>query len=276
MRRRCSVGAVLVLGLFAAAYLTCALGACLSGDVVDLGTDFDAERGVAASGSQNPPESGALGDAPRTDGTDSASATDATDATDAIDEPGPRGTVCLIDKSFEVYLPGDAQANQPVQSHPLGWSVCAGALATSQICGLRPTDQDSYVGLSVGLAPYLNNPASIDTILCDTLEAGVTYALSVDVGLDTLQADSGGPGEPPFLQIWGATTACMAQGPYELLWSSPSLLNACMWRRVCKSFTPSAPYDHLVMIPGTSSSSAFRVGPTYIVVDNLVTPSACP
>ena len=192
-----------------------------------------------------------------------------------MDEPGPRGTLCITNPSFEAYLPGDAQANQPSQSNPPGWMVCAGATATSSICGFRPTDQSQYVGLSVGLAPLLNNPGSIDTPLCTNLEVGVTYSLTVDVGLDTAPTDSGGAGEPPFLQIWGATTKCMTQGTSELLWSSPSLLNACEWRRTCKSFTPSAPYTDLILVPGTSGSSAFNAAPTYIVVDNLVASPFC-
>ena len=277
MRRRCSIGAVSAFGLLGAAYLTCALGACLSGEDVDLGSDFDGAARVLDAASRKPVESGALRDAPRADGTDSASAIDATDAADAADEPGPRGTICIGNKSFESYLPGDAQANQPVQPNPPGWKVCSGATATTPICGLRPTDQDSYVGLSVGLAPYLNNPGSIDGVLCEPLEVGVTYSLSADIGLDTLQADSGSPGEPPFLQIWGATDECITQGAaYELLWSSPSLLKTCGWKTYCNSFTPSAPYTHLVLIPGTSSSSAFWAGPTYIIVDNLVPSTACP
>ena len=50
MRRRCSFGAVWVPGLLGAAYLTCALGACLSGQDVDLGTDFDSAASVLESG----------------------------------------------------------------------------------------------------------------------------------------------------------------------------------------------------------------------------------
>ena len=198
MRRRRSILVLSLPGLLGAGYFGCGLGACWSGEVVDLGADLDARVPDATS----VPESG-----PERDGSlaDRADSSPPDDASDAMDEPPlPPGTVCLENPSFERHLPGDAQASQPVQSMPLGWAVCAGVTANSSSCGLPPTNQDSYVGLSVGLvAPFVYGPASISSPLCAPLEVGTTYALTVDYGLDTPVPDAAGTGEPPALQNLG-------------------------------------------------------------------------
>lgn len=273
----------------AGAYVAFGLGACLSGDIVDLGTDFDSVGIVPDTGPRNLPEAGTVHDASadRTeasailDGGDASEASDVHAEADAMDEaPPPQGDVCLMNPSFERPVAdaqarpaGDAQVTQPLTPNPPQWLVCAGSMASTSSCGLQPTEGDSYVGLSVGLAPLLNDPTSIDTTLCAPLEVGFTYSLTVDFGLDEPITDAGFPGEPPSLQILGSSAACTRK---ELLWRSPSLPNACIWRKFCMSFTPAAEYTHLLLVPETSSSSALSLAPTYVIVDNLVSTHGCP
>jgi hypothetical protein len=268
MRRRRSILVLSLPGLLSVGYFGGGLGACLSGEVVDLGADLDAR----APDATRVPESGPEREASLADRADSSPE----DAMDAMDEPAlPPGTLCLEDPSFEKHLPGDAQVNQPVQNMPPGWVVCPGGVtANSSSCGLPPTDQDEYVGLSVGLvAPFVYGPGSISTQLCASLEVGTTYALTVDYGLDTPVPDAQSNGEPPALQIWGGTKQCEMK---EQLWRSASLPDACLWRTTCRTFVPSAAYRYLTLFPEIGSPSSLIYAQAYVIVDNLRPSPTCP
>jgi hypothetical protein len=268
MRRRRSILVLSLPGLLGAGYFACGLGACLSGEVVDLGADLYAR----APDATRVPESGPERDASLAERADSSPSEDAADAMD--EPPLPPGTICIEDPSFEKHLPGDAQVNQPVQNMPPGWVVCAGITASMSSCGLPPTDQDEYVGLSVGpAAPFVFGIGTISTKLCANLEAGTTYALTVDYGLDTPTPDAAGPGEPPALQIWGGTMPCEMK---EQLWRSASLPYACLWRTTCRTFAPSAAYNYLTLIPEIGSPSAVIYAQAYVIVDNLRPSPTCP
>ncbi len=269
MRRRCSIGVACLFGLVAA-YFVWALGACALEDIVDLGADLDAAVAIPDAGHPIPVESGAIRDAGIADRMDSSMPMDAMDES----EPSPLPDAACPDLkngSFEAHLPGDAQATQPLQRSPPGWVVCGGVTASTSSCKLRPTDGDSYVGLSLGLLPWVP-PASIDGIIC-ALQVGATYSLSGDVGLDMPLTDSGSVAQPPSLQIWGGTAMCSKD---ELL-NTISTPSACIWSRFCVNILPSGPDNHLVFDPATGSDSPFGDPTIYVIVDNLkLAVGACP
>ena len=270
MRRPCSIGVAGLFGPFVAAYFFWGLGACAVEDIVDLGADLDAAESVPDVGLQISQEAGPVRDGALADRRDASTAIDAMDESEP---PAMPGAVCVNNFGFEAHLPGDAQAKQPLQPMPPGWQVCSGLTASTSSCRLPATQGDNYVGLSLGFLPFVG-PASIDGEFCNALEVGVAYSLSVDVGLDMPLTDSGSATQPPALQIWGATTTCMQQ---ELLGTSYPLVSACMWTSFCMNITPSAPYDHLVLVPETGSDTTLGLLPTYVIVDNLdLSVGACP
>jgi hypothetical protein len=244
---------------------------CLSGKAVDLGSQFDARL----------PEPDAtyvaVPDAGNEDATmDEAASDDALpyDAPEAIeaDAPVPVGApICIPNPSFEIFS-GDAGPS-PLLTSPQDWQVCTGGGANKQTCQLPPTQGNTYLALSIGLAPLLYNPASVDSLLCDPLEMGVTYSLSVDIALDAPESDAGPPGEPPALQLRGSTSACDPQA--DLLVRFSGATNTCSWKSLCATFVAQKPYSHLVLIPEATSSTGVVFAQTNMLVDNLRSGDPC-
>jgi hypothetical protein len=268
MRRRRSTRA-LVLVLESALLLGASIAGCLSGQNVDLGTDVD-PRGFDATA---PVEAG---QAPldALSGDDSG-VRDGQDDLEVSDEPPIAGSpVCILNPSFES-TPEDDAGPGPMLANPPDWRACVTPGASTTSCTLPPTNGNSYLGLSIGLAPLLDNAASVDAELCQPLIAGVTYSVALELGLDAPVGD-GGPtsGEPPALQLRGSTTACDPNAVLLLRFSGVS--NTCRWKSLCGLFTPTQAYTHLVLIPETSSSTSFTFSQTSVLVDDITSGGYCP
>ncbi len=263
----------------AIACLAAALTACLSSETIDLGSNYDAghptpdaSEPVARDSSA---ESGAdtVADAPVDARADSSDAP----ADAAVDDaPVPPGAaLCIPNASFESFPSADALAQGPLLTDPLEWQACSSSPTTPPTCMLPPTDGSSYLGLSIGLAPFLLNPASVDATLCQDLEAGVTYTLSLDLALDAPASDASPTGEPPALQVRASNTACDPHADLLLRFSGAT--NTCGWKKsLCGTFTPQQVYSHLILIPEASSSTGLVFSRTNVLVDNLRSGVTCP
>jgi hypothetical protein len=276
MRRPSST---LVSSLFEAiACLAATLTACLSSETIDLGSNYDAGRPAPDSAEPGAPESAvesgvdAVADAPAEAGADSS---DAPDDVAAVDAPVAPAALCVPNRSFESIPSGDALAQGPLLTAPPQWQACSSSATMPKTCILPPTDGSSYLGLSIGFAPFLLNPASVDATLCQTLEAGVTYSLTIDLALDASPSDASPTGEPPALQVRASTTACDPQA--DLLVRFSGATNTCGWRTsLCGTFTPQQVYSHLILIPEASSSTGLVFSQTNVLVDNLRSGGTCP
>jgi hypothetical protein len=240
------------------------LASCLTGQIVDLGTDVE-PRG---------PDATAVPDASSPPDPEASATDDASSRPDATDEPLPTGAaLCIPNPSFES-SPEDDAGPGPMLADPPQWLACSAPSSSSSACSLAATDGRSYLGLSVGLAPLLDNAASVDATLCATLVPGVNYSLALDLGLDAPVGD-GGPtsGEPPALQLRGSTTACDPNG--EPLLTFAGVLDACVWKRICGVFMADQPFTHLVLVPETSRSTGFVFSQTNVLVDNLTSGGVC-
>jgi hypothetical protein len=253
------------------------LAGCLSSESIDLGTNYD--PGLPAPDSSvvtRVPESGvdAVADAPD----DDPDAPDAPTDAGAADAPSPpliAAPICISNESFEPIFADDALAQGPLLTDPPEWQVCSSSAATQQACVLPPTDGSSYLGLSIGLAPILLNPASVDNALCQPLQAGITYSLSLDLALDAPTADADTEGEPPALQVRGSNTACDPRADLLLRFSGAT--NTCGWRRgLCGTFVAQQTYSHLILIPEATSSTGLVYKETNLLVDNLRSGGPCP
>jgi hypothetical protein len=261
----------------AIACLAPALTACLSSETIDLGSNYDASRLESDSSEPGAGESGAEsgGDAVADAGADASDASDASADAGAVDAPpAPGAAVCIPNPSFESFPSGDAVAQGPLLTAPLGWQACSSNATVPQTCMLPPTDGSSYLGLSIGFAPFLLNPASVDATLCQALEPGVTYSLSIDLALDAPASDASPAGEPPALQVRASNTTCDAHADLILRFSGAT--NTCGWKPLCGTFTPQQTYSHLILIPEASSSTGFVFSQTNVLVDNLRSGVTCP
>jgi hypothetical protein len=256
-----------------AAFLAGPLIGCLSGETIDLGSNY-AEAGAPGSDGDSTvvPDSGAEGapqDAPSQDDPLPFDAADEGEADSPVTVGAP---ICIPNPSFEIFS-GDA-AGSPLLTNPQDWQACSGGPANPQACMLPPTDGDTYLALSIGLAPFVLNPASVDSLLCEPLAAGVTYSLSVELALDAPGNDASPPGEPPALQLRGSSTACDPQA--DLLVRFSGATNTCGWKSLCATFVPQQPYSHLVLIPEATSSTGLVFSQTNVLVDDLRSGGACP
>jgi hypothetical protein len=253
-----------------------ALAGCLSSETIDLGTNYEA--GLPASDSsvvKRVPESGAdaVADAPYDADPDAPDAPTDAGAADAPSPPLVGALICISNPSFESLFPNDAQG--PLLADPPQWQACSSNTAPQPACVLPPTDGSSYLGLSIGLAPLLLNPASVDATLCQPLQPGITYSLSIDMALDAPPGDASTEGEPPALQVRGSNTACDPRADLLLRFSGAT--NTCGWTRgLCGTFVPQQTYSHLILIPEATSSTGPVYAQTNVLVDNLQSGIACP
>ncbi|HEX4445997.1 MAG TPA: hypothetical protein VH044_04650 [Polyangiaceae bacterium] len=249
--------------------LLCVTAACLSGETVDLGAEYDASAPPIDAPSIAPPETSVDADPPESDAGDGGAEADA--PPEATDEPTPPGAyVCIPNPSFEMGLDDGAAVSSPEVAVPGGWQSCPLSSSTPPTsCVLPPTNGRSYLALSLG---FLINPASIDVLLCEPLAAGVTYTLAADIAIDAPLDDSGTAGEPPVLQVRASDTACDAQG--ALLVRFAGSAGSCGWRSVCGTFTTTESYSHLMLVPETGSAGAV-FAQTHLLVDNLTSPASC-
>ncbi len=271
-------GMTRVVGAFeGAACVAVTLTACLSGETINLGSNYDArppEPDVTStplpeSGPEAAPDDVSPDDGASLDGLDG----DADAMASEADAPPLMGApICIPNPSFETFSP-DAGSG-PLQTNPLDWQVCSNTTAPAQACTLAPTDLNSYLALDVGLAPFLFNPASVDSTLCYPLEAGVTYTLALELALDAPENDASPPGEPPALQLRGSNTACDPQA--DLLVRFSGATNTCGWKSLCANFVPQQSYTHLVLIPEATSSTGLVYSQTNVLVDDLHSGGACP
>jgi hypothetical protein len=261
--------------LEAAVCLAVALTACLTSVTVDLGSNYQ-EPLVEA---QAPPpltlvESGITPPIDAPDAQDEEPL-EATADSAPVDEEAtaPPAQICLNNKSFEPLLNSDA-GPVPVLANPTYWQLCSANVLIPQACVLSPTDGISYLGLSIGGAPYYYNPGSVDQRLCAPLQPGVTYSLQLDFALDAQESDANPIGEPPALQIRGSTTMCDPQA--ELLLRFSGATNTCGWKSLCKTFVPLHADTHLILVPEASSSTGYIYSQTNLLVDYLQSGGACP
>jgi hypothetical protein len=258
-----AVGAV----AWAAGMLTTA---CLSGETVDLGTN-DHDAGLPGPDSSTPALLDSGVDAPADASGDDADGSDG--PVDAETEAPPQGDpLCIPNPSFEAE--SDGEGSGPLVTDPPEWQVCTSSAANAQTCVLPPTDGSSYLGLSIGLAPFLPDPASVDATLCAPLEPGLTYSLSVDLALDAPESDASPSGEPPALQLRASNTACDPQA--DLLWRFSGATNTCGWKSLCAIFVPRQAYNHIILIPEATSSTGFVFSQTDLLVDHLRSGGSCP
>jgi hypothetical protein len=252
------------------------LAACLTNELVNVGSNFDASEPIADSGAAPGASADAGGDA----------GADPTDAQRAppIDSPFDAETglapvvreLCVPNGSFEILPDNEAgtATPSPVLSAPTDWVACNGSnSANASSCSLEPTNGSSCLGLTVGF-PFVIPPASVDVVPCAAIEPGASYSLTVDVALDAPAADGGQMGEPPVLQLRGSNTSCDPQG--DLLWRFSGLSNSCGWKTLCGTMTPTRSYSHLLLVPETSSSTALAFLQTNLLVDNLRPVDGCP
>jgi hypothetical protein len=262
-----------VFSLFeVAACMAGALTACLSGETIDLGANYARDPGLD-SGPTRVPESGADAPTDAPDEEDAGPLDAPVDAPEADVPPLSGAFVCIPDPSFENDPSGDPPDSGPLVTAPPQWQVCSSSAANPPSCTLPPSDGSSYLGLSIGLAPLLFNPASVDATLCEPLVPGVTYLLSLDLALDASESDAAPPGEPPALQVRGSTTACDPQG--DLLLRFPPATNRCDWKSSCATFVARQAYSHLVLIPEATSSTGLVFSQTDLLVDNLRSDGTC-
>jgi hypothetical protein len=261
--------------LEATACLAGTLAACLSSETVDLGSNYNYEVRLPEAGSPPPPivESGPDSPVDPTTDAEYGDAADEMAVEPEADAPVPPtgAAICIWNASFEP-LAGNAG---PLLAAPPLWQACSVNVPTPQICKLAPTDGSSYLGLSIGLAPYLTNPGSVDAMLCTALHAGVTYTLRLDLALDAPEGDASLSGEPPALQVRGSNTACDLRG--TLLARFSGATNTCGWRKsLCATITPDQEYWHLILVPEATSSTARVFFQTNLLVDNLTSGGTCP
>ncbi len=269
-------GMTRVVGAFeGAACVAVTLSACLSGETINLGSNYDARPPEPDGTSMTFPESGveAASDDVSADDGASLDGLDANATGGEADAPPLMGApICIPNPSFETFSP-DAGPS-PILTNPLDWQVCSNTTASPQACLLPPADANSYLALDVGLAPFLYNPASVDSTLCEPLEAGVTYTLALELALDAPENDASPPGEPPALQLRGSNTACDPQA--DLLVRFSGATNNCGWKPLCATFVPKQSYTHLVLIPEATSSTGLVYSKTIVLVDDLHSGGACP
>jgi hypothetical protein len=269
-------GMTRVVGAFeGAACVAVTLSACLSGETINLGRKYEAPSTEPDATSMTVPEAGAEA-APDDVSADDGSSPDGLDGADDADEadapPLMGASICILNASFENFSP-DAGPS-PLLTNPSEWQVCSNTTAGPQPCTLPPTEGNSYLALDVGLAPFLFNPAYVDSTLCEPLEAGVTYSLALELALDAPENDASPPGEPPALQLRGSNTACDPQA--DLLVRFSGATNTCGWKSLCATFVPQQSYTHLVLIPEATSSTGLVYSQTNVLVDALHSGGACP
>jgi len=261
--------------LEATACIAATLTACLSSETVDLGSNYE-ERHVE-SGSPPPPivvvESGADTTIAPPDAEDGDDAPDVTADGPEADAPIPPAGICFWNPSFESLIARNAGASPLLAAPPL-WQACSANTPIPQICRLPPTEGSSYLGLSIGLAPVLSNPASVDTMLCAVLQPGVTYSLRLELALDAQESDASTTGEPPALQVRGSNTACDPLA--DLLARFSGATNTCGWKSLCATFVPKQVYTHLILIPEATRSTGSVFTQTNLLVDALHSGGSCP
>jgi hypothetical protein len=246
------------------------LAACLSGETVDLGSN-DHDAGLPGPDSSLPGAVDSGVDAPADASGDDADGSDG--PADAETEAPPQGApLCIPNPSFEAEA--DSESAGPLVTDPPQWQVCTSSAANPPSCMLPPTDGSSYLGLSIGLAPFLPDPASVDATLCAPLEPGVAYSLSLDLALDAAESDASPSGEPPALQLRASNTACDPQA--DLLWRFSGATNTCGWKSLCAIFVPRQAYTHIILIPEATSSTGYVFSETDLLVDHLHSEGSCP
>jgi hypothetical protein len=272
MRRRPSSTRISSL-LGVVAWLAGTLAACVSGEMVDLGSEYDPRPVESGPAPAPAAESGADGPADSPD-EDRADSSDAARDSQEADAPAPvaAAALCILNPSFEPSSDG-AAGPSPLLADPPQWQACSGNTPTPQVCMLAPAEGSSYLGLSIGLAPFLPYPASVDSTLCAPIEPGVTYSLSLHLALDAPQSDASPAGEPPALQVWGSNTACDLQA--ELLARFSGATNTCGWKTLCATFVPDSVYTHLILIPEATSSTGVVFSQTNLLVDDLRSGGPC-
>jgi hypothetical protein len=259
----------------ATACLAGALTACLSSVTVDLGSNYR-EPVVVEAAAPSPPvveEPGAVAPiAAPPDAEDDVPPETSPDSLPA-DETVTPSQICIPNPSFEPLLDRDAGPIPVLPSPPL-WRLCSANALTPQRCILPPADQSSYLGLSIGLAPYLYNPAAIDAALSCNMQPGVTYSLQLELGLDAPETDGDPGGEPPALQVRGSTMACDPRA--DLLARFSGATNTCGWKLLCATFVAQQAYSDLMLIPEATSSTGVIYSQTALLVDDLRSGVTCP
>ncbi len=259
--------------LEATAWLAGTLTACLSGETVDLGSNYEPRPvGLSSPPPTVVPEGAPDAPADAPGGEDVADLDASADASESAAPPPPGEAPCILNPSFE---PSPDGALGPVlMTAPPQWQACSALTASPQSCTLPPFDGTSYLGLSIGLVPLLPTPASVDTTLCALLEPGVTYSLTMELALDAPVTDASPPGEPPALQVRASNTACDPQA--DLLARFSPGASTCGWRAVCATFVPQQAYSHLILVPEATSSTSPVFSQTNILVDDLRPGGSCP
>ncbi len=289
-----------------------ALGACISGEDVDLGQNLEPGAPGAGSGRFTPPASGGDAGALAASGAcettevnrpafcdatagaaDSAPSSQSAPSSGAVPSSDASATAfCIPNPSFEI-------ANSTsVIGPPPDWQTCPSSsgsglanlaallpMVNPSLCTMPPSNGSSYLGLVVG--PYgsvsSDLTASVSTALCGAaLDAGTAYALSIDLGiavtrLVSTSIPSNTPSSiAPVLQLWAGQTPCAYD---ELLWTSPPISNEDTWKTACATFTPRRTASNLTLSPvfPTTDGSAPQHGQwSYVVMDNLVPGRSCP
>ena len=258
----------------AAAWLAGALSACLSGESIDLGTNYNARAPDAAPADTAESGADAPADGAGDENDEDDGAMDAAADGQDTDAPAVQGApICILDPSFETAPDGDPFVS-PLATAPPDWQACSSSTANPQTCTPPPFDGSSYLGLSIGLAPVLFNPASVDGTLCEALQPGVTYSLSLELALDAPSSDASPVGEPPALQVRGSNTACDPHA--DLLVRFSGATNTCGWKPLCATFVAQQAYSHLILIPEATSSTGLVFSQTDLLVDDLRSGGSCP
>ncbi len=181
---------------------------------------------------------------------DAQTATAEVDAT-VIDCPGPTGTICVDNPSFEGPAPG---VSETVGFNAPPWQKCT---PTPDILNEGPVpDGNTY--LRLGGNDTMSE--TVSQLLCEPMIAGTTYSLTMQLASQEVI------GGPPSFEIWGSNEAC---GQSELLWASAPA--TATWTEHCASLTPSQDTTHITLF---ARSSMIQVA--IAIIDDFRPVDACP
>ncbi|MEY4514415.1 MAG: hypothetical protein RLZZ450_6537 [Pseudomonadota bacterium] len=185
----------------------------------------------------------------------------------------PRPMLCVTNGTFAI---DPARPPTPANALPASpWLSCAKALPNQGLPN-RPQIVDSsstIMGAPVlpathgttylGLAEY----EQASEPLCESIGAEETRYFTLDVA--DVSGSAGADVGLPRLEIWGGRASDCSQ--VEKLWESDTLTSG--WTASCVAITPHNLTDSLTL---RAASSAVRVFPGRVLVDNIQSVAACP
>jgi hypothetical protein len=187
--------------------------------------------------------------------------------------PPSTGSLCLPNPSLEgmTAIGTAGPPGVPATAAPPSWQVCQGTPDIDPgVSLLQPANGLTYVGLAVGVLAPANTDTTeaIGASLCAPLEAGVTYAFCMDLGIGVRGLPNAPGAAPPSLEIWGGQSVCAEQ---DLLWTSPPIANSDSWAKVCGTFTAPHSDTAVAIVPRAGTPAIGTMNWSYVIVDDITT-----